>query len=101
MHPDLGVQHRVLIRSYRFYLDADRDWTAALEEAKSWYPVGQRKTSCFLGDPGSRIRRLYEARERALNRLLLAREKLESARMRLARRDPQHRASTRVFLLGS
>ncbi|MCV2874606.1 hypothetical protein OEZ71_20090 [Defluviimonas sp. WL0050] len=99
MHPDLGVQRRILIRSYRFYLDADRAWNDALEEARSWYPVGQRRTACIFGDPGSRVRRLYEARDRALQRLLVAREKLENARRRIARNRQSDRGSTRIFLL--
>lgn len=96
MHPDLGVQRRVLIRSYRLYLDADRNWTIAVREAKSWFPAGQGPRGPMIGDRHSRIRRLYEARERALHRLLLAREKLENARRRLA--TPRER--TTILLLG-
>lgn len=98
MHPDLGVQRRVLIRSYRLYLDADRNWTIAVREAKNWFPAGQRPRGAVIGDRHSRIRRLYEARERALHRLLLAREKLENARRRLA--GPRERERMTILLLG-
>jgi len=40
----------------------------------------------FRGDPGSRIRRLYERRDRALARLSLARQALAEAQDRLRKR---------------
>ncbi len=87
MHPDLTVQRRVLARSYRLYLDADRSWSLAVRESKSWFPLSHRPPTAFLGDPGSRLRRLHDARERALQRLLVARSKLEQARRRLEERE--------------
>ncbi|MCW3782434.1 hypothetical protein [Defluviimonas salinarum] len=99
MHPDLRVQRRVLVASYTRYMVADREWTVATQEARSWFPAGKRPTSPLLGDPGSRVRRLYEARERALQRLLLAREKLERARLRLAERRRRDAEGTRIYLL--
>lgn len=101
MHPDLSVQREVLIRSYRLYLDADRDWNIAVREAKTWFPARRRATAIMFGDPGSRVRRLYEARERALQRLLIAREKLENARQRLARIRQQDQVRTRILLLSA
>lgn len=99
MQPDLCVQRWVLISSYRRYLDADRDWTLAQLEARSWLPTGERSMVATLGDPGSRVRRSYEAREEALQRLLLVRAKLERARQRLAKRQRRDNGEMRVLFL--
>ncbi|MCW3784575.1 hypothetical protein [Defluviimonas salinarum] len=96
MHPDLGVQRKVLVKSYRRYLDADHDWTMAVEQSLSWVQPRDRPQVSGLGEPGSRVRRLYEARERALQRLVAARDKLERARRRIEQRD---RAPRRLLLL--
>ncbi len=99
MHPDLVVSRRVLVKSFRLYLDADRAWTVAAQEARSWFPAGCRPAGSLVGDPHSRIRQLYETRERALQRLLVAREKLERSRRRSMDRQRQDRAQTTILLL--
>jgi len=91
MHPDLIVHRKVLVKCFRLYLDADRDWTLAVQEARSWFPSGRRPGGLLLGEPRSRVRQLYEARERALQRLLVAREKLERSRMRVVERQRRRR----------
>ncbi|WP_347312031.1 hypothetical protein [Defluviimonas sp. SAOS-178_SWC] len=101
MHPDLDVQRRVLVKSYRLYLDADRNWTIAIKEAQSWFPADRRSGAMLVGEPHSRMRQLYEKRERALQRMLLAREKLKNARRRLGHERQPDRVSTRIFLLGA
>lgn len=99
MHPDLGVQRRVLIRSYRLYLDADRAWTIAVRDARSWFPSGRRPNGMLIGDRHLRIRQLYEERDRALHRLQLARAKLENARRRLAAPPQPAPSGARLLLL--
>ena len=99
MHSDLLVRRRVLVVSYRRYLDADREWISAVRDAASWFPAEERSTLPMLGDPGSRVRRLYEIRERALQRLLAAREKLQRARSRLSERKRPSRSPKQLFLL--
>lgn len=98
MQRDLSVQRWVLIVSYRRYLDADRAWTQVQREARSWFPARKPSKVTILGDPGSRVRRIYEAREEALARLLLVRAKLERARKRLDRQQ-QREGGMRVLLL--
>ena len=83
MHHDLSVQRRALSKSYRLYLDADRRWTLAVQETKSGFSGVPCPPTSFLGDPGSRLRRLHDARDRALQRLLVAREMSDLARRRL------------------
>ncbi|MCV2869913.1 hypothetical protein OEW28_14875 [Defluviimonas sp. WL0002] len=99
MHRDLSVQRRALSKSYRLYLDADRRWTVAVQETKSWFSGTTRPPTAFLGDPGSRVRRLYDARDRALQRLLVARGKLEEARRRL--RDRKSSSGRTLYLIMS
>lgn len=93
MHPALGVRREVLIKSYRLYLDVDRNGTIAVKGARRWFPAGGRPGAMIVGDPHSKIGKFYEVREHALNRLLLAREKLENARLWLARRQRQDRVT--------
>jgi hypothetical protein len=99
MHPDLRVRRRLLVLSYRRYLDADRAWALAEREARAWLPAKTPPPVALVGNPGSRVRRLYETRERALARLLLAREKLEQGRLRLDDRRARGIGGVQVFLL--
>ena len=91
MHADLLTRRRVLISTYRRYLDADRAWHIALDEMKLWFPATSRPGPSVIGNPGSPIRKLYERRERALLQLEVARFKLDAARQRLAERHTSRR----------
>ena len=82
MRPDIAHRHRVLARAFAAYLAADRAWRMEAGWARLYFPPADRPPSVPIGDPGSRVRRLHEARERALLRFLAAREKLEAARRR-------------------
>lgn len=82
MDPALHLRRRVLARSWLAYVEADRAWTVAASAARAWFPAGQRPDARPIGDPGSRVRHLHEARERALLRFLAARAAFERARMR-------------------
>ena len=73
--------------AYRRYLTAERAWTEALREARSWFPRESRPGRTTIGTPGSRLRRSYEQRQRAILLLEAARQKLEVARLRLSARE--------------
>jgi hypothetical protein len=90
MHSDLQTRRRVLLVTYRRYLEAERALTLARQEMKGWFPAAARPGETAIGQPGSRIRRVYDRRERAILQLAAAKEKLEIARVRLAakRRAP-------------
>ena len=84
MDADLATNRRVLLVTYHRYLDADRAWSLALREIKTWFPTARQLSPSTIGNPGSPIRRLYEQRERALVQMEAARLKLEVARQRVA-----------------
>lgn len=83
MDEHLEVQRRILIVAYRRYLVADQSLQAARAAALSWFPEAPPRSNMLIGDPGSRIRRLLDRRDRALARLYLARRELEAAKSRL------------------
>lgn len=86
MNVNLAAQRRVLLLTYRRFLEADRDWTAAIRDARQWFPASPVSASPLaIGSPRSRIRRLYEQREKALHQLGVARIKLQEAKARLRR----------------
>jgi hypothetical protein len=95
MHRHLEAHRRLLIVAYQRYLAADRALETARSAAVSWFPVATSGNTVLIGDPGSRIRRLYEHRDRALARLTLARQALEEAESRMRKR----RRRT-VYLIG-
>lgn len=86
MHADLKVRRRVLQLTFQRYLDADRALTLAVREARLWFPSQRRPTVTSLGNPGSRVRRLHEQRDKALCQLEVARLKLDFAKERLKQR---------------
>jgi hypothetical protein len=100
MDPTLEIHRRVLVRSYRRYLAADRSYQAAIAQAATWFPVVESKGVIMIGDPGSAIRRDYERRDRALARLRLARSLLEEARLRTAEQKAEQSFSWLVRLIG-
>jgi len=97
MQPELEAPRRLLLVAYRRYVEADRDWTVAARAARAWFPALDAPPRGVIGQPGSRLRRLYDRRERALQRLLAAREKLERARRRVRRREPHARLALRLI----
>ena len=98
MDVDLVTRRRVLLVTYRRYLQADRAWNTSMREAKTWFPPNSQPGPSPIGNPGSAVRRCYERRESALLQMQAARLKLEAARQRLARRRGKTQVS-RVFLL--
>ncbi|APZ52862.1 hypothetical protein [Salipiger abyssi] len=97
MQSELKTRRRLLRLTYRRYLEADRAWTLALGEMTRWFPASARPYRASMGNPGSRIRQLYENRARAILQLQAARDKLEVAKRRLAER--QRRSTARVVFL--
>ncbi len=94
MQSELETPRRLLVLSYRRYIDADREWVIATRRARSWFPASDA-TRRAIGHPGSLLRRLYERRERALQQLQIARQEMEKARLRLS-----SRSRVTVHLLG-
>jgi shikimate kinase len=88
MHPDLEFRRLVLNKTYRRYLAAEEVWLEASREVLTWFPKQDRRTAVTVGNPGSRIRKIYEQRDRALNNLAVARLNLEEAKRRIA--DARH-----------
>jgi hypothetical protein len=96
MQSDLELRRRVLVKFYRRYVAADRDWLVGAQAAAMWLRDAPPGKLALIGDPGSPVRRLYERREDARQRLLAAREKLETAR----RRQNQRRPGRAVLMIG-
>ena len=87
MQSDLDLRRRVLLKLYRRYVTADRDWVIETRSAVAWLPEAPPEKLALIGNPGSRVRRLYDRREAALEQLYAARAKLETARQRMAARE--------------
>lgn len=87
MQVELSTRRRVLLLTYRRYIDADREWAVALREAREWFPEGSRPNRWTIGEPGSRMRRIYDRRERSVLQLQVALEKLKRAERRLEARS--------------
>ena len=79
MYRNIEAHRRILFLAYRRYLGADQALQSARSNALKWFPEAPGRNTMLMGDPGSRIRRLYDSRERALARLTLVREALEEA----------------------
>lgn len=94
MESQLEAHRRVLVVAYRRYLAADRALETARSTALRWFPEAPARSTVLIGDPGSRIRRLHERRDRALAHLELARQALEEAQDRV--RKPLRRT---VYLI--
>lgn len=87
MHPDLKTRRRVLVLASQSYARADAAWMAGLNEAAKLIPGVMGHGYWAIGNPGSRIRRLYEQREHALERLAVTRLKLQIAKDRIRMRQ--------------
>ena len=83
MHVELQTRRRVIIETYRRYLEADRDWSRAAAEARAWFPIGERTGHAIIGNPGSPVRGLYDRRVRAIQQLETAMLKFKTAKLRM------------------
>ncbi len=86
MTPDLELRRRVLVVFYRRYVRADRAWRLAQIEARSWFPARERPAVPPIGDAGSRLRRLYDRRDRAIAQLAAAHREYAAVRHRPTRK---------------
>ncbi|HSF91805.1 MAG TPA: hypothetical protein VLA51_06330 [Paracoccaceae bacterium] len=77
MRPDHQIYRRVLQLYYRRYLRAERALRMAQNEAASWLPARQHRMVLLIGNPGSRMRALYERRNRAMRQLSLIQQELD------------------------
>lgn len=77
MGPDRQIYRRVLRHYYRRYLRAERALRLAQIEAASWLPSGRHRMVLLIGNPGSRMRALYERRNRAMDQLSLIQHELQ------------------------
>lgn len=88
MTPDLEIHRRALVVFYRRYVRADRDWRRAQRDARAWFPASERPAVPPIGDAGSRLRRLYDRRDRAIVQLAAAYAEFNAMRRRPARQRP-------------
>jgi shikimate kinase len=97
MHPDLEFRRLVLNKTYRRYLAAEEVWLEASREVLTWFPKQTRRAAVTIGNPGSRVRRIYEQRDKALNNLAVARLHLEEGKRRIA--EARHPAGPMKVML--
>ncbi len=76
------ARRRAVFLTYKRYVEADRAWNAAVQEASRWIPGQETTHLAILGNPGSQVRNLYAERERTMLRLNVALQKLKSAQRR-------------------
>ena len=100
MHADLAARRRLLLLAYRRYMEADRCWSVAIEDMKTWFPTEGASRLSRIGHPGSPIRLLYEQREKAISRLETARIKLEVGKRRLAEQRANWEKNFQIMLSG-
>lgn len=98
MRPELTTRRRALRIALERYIEADRAWRDALLAMNDWFPQNAALHAGMIGNPGSRMRRLFDARSRALLHFEVTQVKLAAAKRRLAERS-RHDAR-RVFLIG-
>jgi len=65
------------------YVVADCAWQQGLRDAGEFIPDAVGHNVWKIGNPGSRIRKLYEARDHALQRLVAAQLKIQVAKKRI------------------
>ncbi|MBF9033285.1 hypothetical protein HKCCE2091_03455 [Rhodobacterales bacterium HKCCE2091] len=83
------TRRRLLIAAYRDYVEAEREFSRTLERVRAWFPAGARPGKAVIGEPGSPVRRAYDRREDAMDRLAVARRiHAAAARARAARERP-------------
>ncbi|MGR3713545.1 MAG: hypothetical protein ACU0A6_10550 [Shimia sp.] len=84
MHPDLATRRRLFVQASQSYTHADLAWRQSLARARKLVPSTISRKVAPLGAPGSRMRKLYDDRDKALERLHVARLKLDLARARIS-----------------
>lgn len=89
MHRQLEAHRRFLILAHQRYFAADRALETARSTARSWFPEALARSTTLIGDPGSRVRHLYERRDRARARLALVHQALEESQDRIRRHNRQ------------
>jgi len=93
MHSDLKTHRRVFVFASQTYTLADTAWRKGLREAALLVPDVEGHGYWKIGNPGSRMRRLYDQRDQALQRMTVARLKLQVAKARLLERQKRSRLS--------
>jgi hypothetical protein len=88
MMPTETLRIHVLAQASLLYARADLEWRRAASSARALFPAQSRPRLAPIGDPHSHVRRLWDARARALARMIAARAALERARARRRRMDP-------------
>ncbi|WP_353474833.1 hypothetical protein PVT71_14790 [Salipiger sp. H15] len=81
-----------MLKTYRAWLDADEAFRLAQRNVAGFFPGTGTHLSVQIGNRGSRVRELYNARQRALEKLQLAR------RQALLEREAR-RSQARINLL--
>lgn len=74
------AERRVIARALTAYVEADIAWRRAARRARLYFPCSERPQNPPIGDAGSPMRRLHEARERALLRLMAIRAETRGLR---------------------
>ncbi|SDG08677.1 hypothetical protein SAMN04488245_101584 [Alloyangia pacifica] len=87
-----SASRRLLMKTYAAWIEADEAFRAAQRNLRGFFPGTQSHLSVQIGNRGSRVRQLYNARQRALEKLQLAR------RQALMEREAR-RGGARVHLL--
>ncbi|SLN41588.1 hypothetical protein ROJ8625_01989 [Roseivivax jejudonensis] len=64
---------RLYLQAYRRWLEADRRWQLTLRHATAFVPDTEMRIVWRTGHAGSRVRRAYEERARAIEALHVAR----------------------------
>lgn len=82
MHRFVGIHRRAVLIAYQRFQAADRLLSEAQSAALVWLPETIAKKTILMGNPGSRLRRRLEQRDRALARLNLLKQALKDARAR-------------------
>ncbi|PSL18927.1 hypothetical protein [Shimia abyssi] len=83
MHPALRTRHRFVVHATLAFTKADNALRLAQRETRALMPDITSAKVRLIGHPGSRMRRLYDDRNRALERMQVAYLKLDRARSRL------------------
>lgn len=86
MDRDLDQSRRLLAMTYRRYIEADLGWVRARRAARAWFPEESQPYRWTMGSPQSRLRQIYERRQRALVQLATARQKFLRAKERMEKR---------------
>ncbi|MBE9636775.1 hypothetical protein [Salipiger mangrovisoli] len=89
-----SASRRLLMKSYSAWIEADEAFRAAQRNVTGFFPGSATHLAVQIGNRGSRVRALYNARQKALEKLQLARR--EALLEREARRD---RARVNLLLI--